>query len=171
MDPMESHCPKCGKELTRSPGAVDFICPRCNEKYSICPNCSAVNPPGLKYCKLCQTATVRVCASCKYENWAGDETCYHCGHPIDPLTLSSSRSTRSRLLSQQDQALSIKHQEAMQAEARMERFRQIERERQQELGRVQDQDKKRENQIILSIFLFTAVLIIVIIALTLLWSR
>jgi hypothetical protein len=170
---MKTLCPQCNIEIIQSPGSLHIHCPHCNTAYSICPECGNTNPPGQRYCNYCSATIIRTCAACRQDNWAGEDVCQFCGKPLDileSLANPASRDARARLLLQQEQALSIKRQEAIQAESRMEHFRRIEQQRQQELARNQERESKRERQTIVMIVLLTALVLFSIIIATLIWA-
>jgi class 3 adenylate cyclase/tetratricopeptide (TPR) repeat protein len=48
-----------------------------------CPNCSAENPQGAKFCILCATPLQRRCQKCGSENLPEGRFCAHCAAPID----------------------------------------------------------------------------------------
>src|SRR5260221_3429061 len=47
-----------------------------------CPNCSAENPSGVKFCGECGTALALLCPSCGTANEAGRKFCGECGSAL-----------------------------------------------------------------------------------------
>lgn len=108
----------------------------------ICPACTAPSltlyTQGILLCPYCGTRVIgeaEVCSVCGHENPIASEQCLNCGEPLtitarvvlrqgrasrEPFFLSRARGLAARLKSQGDQA----------SEERMDRFREMDRQRQ-----------------------------------------
>jgi hypothetical protein len=118
----------------------------------------------------CGESIIRICPACQHENWAGVEHCAQCGRVLDMLeimTKSRVRDTRNRLKYQKDEALAIKIRETAQAEARMEQFWQMERDRQEEIAQRTAHKRKRERQVIGGMLIAAAACILLLVVLSL----
>src|SRR5207253_4348942 len=49
----------------------------------ICPNCSAENEPGRKFCGECGTRLIRTCPNCGFGNSPSTRFCGECGTRLD----------------------------------------------------------------------------------------
>jgi uncharacterized Zn finger protein len=173
----EMECPNCGAPVTELRDEKHIHCEFCgtvlNLYRSLCPFCQFVNPEETNYCARCGEAIVRVCPACQHENWAGLEHCTNCGRILDILeimTQSRTRDTRARIAQQQRDAVRIKLQETAQAEARLEQFRQMERERLQEIAERTAAKRKRERQVIAAVLVMVALGIVVILTISILMT-
>jgi uncharacterized Zn finger protein len=173
----EMECPNCGAPVTELHDERHLHCRFCgtvlNLHRSLCPFCEYINPEETNYCARCGESIVRICPACQHENWAGMEHCTNCGRVLDILeimTKSRNRDTRARLSQQQRDSAQIKLQETAQAEARMEQFWQMERERLQEIAARTAAKRKRERQVIAAILIVLALSILIILTVSILMT-
>jgi uncharacterized Zn finger protein len=173
----EMECPNCGAPVTELHDDNRIRCRFCGtvlDLYrSLCPFCEFINPAETNYCARCGESIVRICPACQHENWAGMEHCTHCGRILDILeimTRSRTRDTRARIAEQQRDAARIKFEETAQAEARMEQFRQMERERLQEMAATTAAKRRRERQVIAAVLIMLALGILVILTVSILMT-
>lgn len=165
----EFECPNCGAPVTDLSDHKQLHCQFCGTVLdlhrSLCPNCQFINPEGTRFCTQCGDSVIRVCPACKHENWAGVEHCANCGRVLDILEImqkSRVHDTRARLERQQQEALALKMRETVQAEARMEHYWQMERERQQEVAEREEHARRRERQVLRGLLIGTAVVILLL---------
>lgn len=171
-------CPRCGAPIEFSPDlGVKVDCRHCgstlNLARSICPSCDYPNREGRRTCAQCETPIVRVCTNCRQENWGGLEHCLYCGRPLDILeamTGSRTRDTRVRLDSQQREATMLKQKEDADAQARMDYFWDLERQRQEELATRRTAQQKHERRFVATLLLVAAAMICLLVAIYLTWS-
>jgi len=174
MQLYDLQCPNCGAPLADIQDETNVHCRFCGGTFnlhrSLCPGCGFIDLEENLFCTQCGTTIVRTCPHCNQENWGGVEQCGRCGRPLDIfeiMTQSRVRDTRARLQAQQREAFVIKRREAAQAEARMERFREMDRQRLEELALRTAQKRKRELQVVGGILLIAALFILVIIVVSL----
>ncbi len=173
----ELECPNCTAPLADIQDETAVHCRFCgvtlNLHRSLCPGCGFLDRVERPLCSRCGTNIVRACPACRQIDWAGMESCTNCGGPLDMLEImfkSRIRDTRERLQLQQSEALVIKAHEAAQAEARMERFRKVERDRLNELAQHTAEKKKLERRVLGGILLGSALFAVVMVVIAVLWA-
>ena len=107
----------------------------------------------------------RVCQKCHTRNWAGDEYCKNCGAAMDIfelLHIQTAQATADRLYAQQKQAREYKEQEKIASEKRMAELMEIEQERQRELTRRHQIQKKKDQQtyLLMGVVLIFALIVV-----------
>lgn len=173
METYKTTCPRCGAPAVIPETMASYECRYCGTvldvHHSLCPFCSRLNTNQDRLCAHCGEAITRTCPDCGHLNWRGWETCAGCGTRLDLLTYMTQarvRHTGSRLQAQQDEALLIKQREAAQAEARMQQFWGIERQRQREVAERRTIQKNRERQMLTAVLLVVLAIIIIVAILT-----
>ena len=171
-------CPHCGAPLGFSPDPTEKVaCRYCGSALSlarsICPGCGFPNREGVRACTQCETPILRVCTNCHRENWGGLEHCLYCGKTLDILeamTGSRTRDTRSRLHAQQHEAALLKAKEDADAQARMDHFWDLERQRQEKLARRRSDQQQQQRRFVAILMLAAAGMICLLVAIVLAWS-
>ncbi len=173
----ELECPNCTAPLADIQDETAVHCRFCGVTLNLyrllCPGCGFLDRVERPLCSRCGTTIVRTCPACRQIDWAGMESCTNCGGPLDMLEImfkSRIRDTRERLQLQQSEALVLKAHESAQAEARMERFRKMERDRLNELAQHAAEKNKLKRRVLGSILLGSALFAVVMAAIAVLWA-
>lgn len=168
----EIECPNCGASVTSQDEEKHIQCQYCGTLFdlhrSLCPACQSVNREGTRFCRQCGESILRICPACEHENWAGVEHCTNCGRVLDMLeimTKSRIRDTRARMAQHRQEALATKMRETAQAEARMDQFWQMERDRQVEAATRAAQHRQRERKVVVGFLIGAAACILLLIVL------
>jgi len=170
-------CSSCGAPVMGVKDEAAYQCRFCgatiNFHRALCPDCGLLNPEGQRFCTQCGATVVRTCPHCEHDSWAGAEYCGNCGRPLDLLeimTQSRLRDTRARMEVQQQEAMLLKRRETTQAEARMEQFWEMERQRLEKIASDTAENRKRERQVVGILLLAAAFFVLLIIIIAVLWT-
>lgn len=168
MRPKEIECPNCGAVVPIAQGEKEARCDYCGGVLdlfqSLCPECGFLHLAARRACIRCKATIVRACPNCREDNWAGLEQCSHCGRPLDLLEIMSQsrvRDTRARLGAQQEEVFAIKEREAAQSEARMAKYREMERQRLEGIA-VRSAQQRRREQLLLRVALLVVAVVLVL---------
>ena len=123
----EIACPNCRNPIDVREHGRHVTCAACSSHFilrgHLCPNCGTYHAVEKPFCGACGTAMERICRNCNTNNWTGDEYCSRCGRAMDifeVLALLHKDARREYMARRLAEIRSLREQEEIASEKRME---------------------------------------------------